>query len=362
METLLEYSQNEKFIIGLTLLSIYPNCKINLFLKKFGILDFNDIHNYKDEIIKNFGLSFFADLETITNARVSTYIKNLTSRNIFCLTYINEKYPDKLLEINDFPIVLFYKGDIDLINSRCFAIVGTRSPSFYGKNVTEFFSKNLATAGLTIVSGLASGVDKIAHEQALNYGKTIAVLGGGFNHIYPAMNYNLFTEIEKKGLVISEYKPQSRPTRYSFPLRNRIIAGLSDGVLITEAGEKSGALHTKNYASMYGKNIFAIPCNINNEKGIGCNLLIKSNEAKMVLNPDDILDFYKINHNIKQCNQQSSCDELIIINLLKDGERTVDELLDLSKLDINHFYLSLTTLELQGKIKKQVGNVYSLSI
>ena len=173
------------------------------------------------------------------------------------------------------------------------AIVGTRRASRYGKDVTEQFASSLARAGVTIVSGLADGVDTFSHQACLNVkGKTIAVLGGGINNIYPATNTNLANKIvESGGLILSEYRPNEKPQTYYFPIRNRIIAGLSKAVLITEATEKSGSMHTKNYALDYGREVFAVPGRINDIYSTGCNKIIKSCQSAIALDPNDILNF-----------------------------------------------------------------------
>ncbi|MBQ8793047.1 MAG: DNA-processing protein DprA, partial [Clostridia bacterium] len=194
---------------------------------------------------------------------VQTYIKNLNDRDIFFITKYDEKYPEMLRKEDDAPLILYYMGDISLLNTPCLSVVGTRKPTSYGKMATEKIVRDVASAGVTIVSGLAYGIDSIAHRTALECnGKTIAVLGGGFDHIYPAEHESLAKEIAQKGLLLSEQRPKRLSSKYLFPLRNRIIAALSQGTLITEASIKSGTIHTKDFALDYGRDVYAVPGNI----------------------------------------------------------------------------------------------------
>ncbi len=202
--------------------------------------------------------------------------------NIKKVTIFDKNYPKLLRQIYDPPQVLYYKGEILPSDENAIAIVGSRNMSRYGQNVTEQFTKFLVRAGLTIISGLAKGVDKQAHLSAIeNKGRTIAVLGSGLNHIYPYENKDLAQEIIKCGALISEFPPDCPPLPGNFPLRNRIIAGLSRAVLITEAAQKSGSLITARLAVEAGKEVFVVPGSSNDliEKG-----------AKAVFHPEEILE------------------------------------------------------------------------
>ena len=292
-----------------------------------------------------------------------SYVKNLKSDGIEVIIIDDENYPNRLKDLPDAPLLLYAKGDVSLLNGDCFSIVGTRMPSNYGKFVTEKLARELAEAGLTIVSGLAYGVDSLSHRSALEVGgKTIAVLGGGLNHIYPEANTNLAEEIMKKGLVISEYPPFSPPTKYTFPLRNRIIAGLSLGTLITEASKKSGTIHTKDYTLDYGRDLFAVPGNINSSKSELPNELIRSSQAECVIEADDILKFYGFDGVKKEEKTvEVSFDEQTILNLLKDGEQDFDYLAQKSQLPTNILNSCLTTLEIRGLIRRMPSKTFMLA-
>lgn len=294
---------------------------------------------------------------------LNSYLNNLNSLGIGFVTRDDENFPQKLLPLDDCPHYLFYKGDLSLADSQSVAIVGTRSPSSYGRIVTERFAGALAQSGLTIISGLAYGVDSIAHRKTLDEGgKTIAVLGSGLNNIYPAEHTNLAKEIAQKGLLLSEYSVSTKPSRYTFPLRNRIIAALSDGALITEAGEKSGTVHTKEYALDYGKNLYAIPGSITNEKSALPNALIKTGQADCVTSADDILaDF-----NLSQAKPEARPVQLGIVeqkiyDYLKTGEKDIDELCQNANLSVNLLSSYLTTMEINGLIRKMPGGFYTLA-
>lgn len=208
------------------------------------------------------------------------------------ITLENKIYPNRLKNIIDYPLVLYAKGNTRLLNEKnTIAIIGARNNSEYGKNTTLKFSYQLARKDYCIVSGLAKGIDSYAHKGALiAKGKTIAVLGSGINYIYPKENEKLYKEIiEKEGLIISEYPLYTKPIPEYFPKRNRIISGLSDKILITEASKKSGSIITANIALEQGKDIYVIPGNITSYKSEGTNNLIKEG-AFLASSLEDILD------------------------------------------------------------------------
>ena len=292
---------------------------------------------------------------------LDSLVENLDKKGIKAVTIYSSDYPEYLLNTDCPPFVLYCKGDVALLKSKCFAIVGTRRITNYGRAITEKFTKGLVDTGFTIVSGLSCGVDTIAHQTTLdNGGKTIAVLAGGFDKIYPDINTNLANEIAKKGLLVTEIKPSEIAKNYYFPIRNRIIAGLSKGTLITEADEKSGAMYTKNYALEYGRDVFAVPGNITSSVSMGCNKIIVNGQAKAVCCLDDILDEYNIKFVPKKQESISvSMEEQIILDIIKDEEVSFQEILDRTKFDTKTLNTLLTTMSLNGLIKKLAGNLYS---
>lgn len=290
-------------------------------------------------------------------------IQNMIDSGIVILTVLSDDYPKRLIDLPDRPMILYTKGDLSLFDKTSIAMVGTRMPTNYGRMMTEKFADELASSGFVIISGLCYGVDEIAHRKTLEVGgKTIAVIGSGFQNIYPSTNTPLSQDIAEKGLLVSEYYPSFRPKKYTFPQRNRIVAGLSDGVLITEAGAKSGTVHTKEFALEYGKDVFAVPGNINSPKSELPNMMIKSAQAECVLSPNDIVEFYGLEKKAKEQKTFTlNIEEQTIINLLKDGEQDYEFLVIKSKIPVNILNSYLTTLEIRGLIRRLPGKIYALA-
>ncbi|WML49290.1 DNA-processing protein DprA [Neobacillus sp. PS3-34] len=217
-------------------------------------------------------------------------IRQYELNEISVITLFDREYPAILKEIYQPPWALFAKGDLSILNVEPkLAVVGSRQATQYGKNAIQFLFPPLLEKGVVIVSGLAKGIDALAHECAvLNHGKTIAVIAGGFYHIYPKENMNLARQLMKNQLIISEYPPDTKPLRWHFPARNRIISGLCRGTLIIEAKRKSGSLITANFAVNEGREVFSLPGSIFNVNSIGTNELIQQG-AKLVTIAEDIL-------------------------------------------------------------------------
>ena len=352
-------TDRDKLIVFLSRLEI-SNKKIETILseaKTFAIKDvLSDNHLMKTLSTEEYHNA----LKEFDEVAFENSLKNMKEAGIEILTIYSDRYPQKLIDLPDRPVVLYAKGDLSLLDRKCVAIVGTRMPTNYGKIVTDRFAKGLAESGIVVVSGLCYGVDEIAHLKTLEVdGKTVAVVGSGFNNIYPAKNTSLAKEIGQKGLILSEYTPSFKPKRYTFPLRNRIVAGLSDGVLITEAGLKSGTLHTKEYALEYGKDIFVVPGSVYSDKSALPNELIKSGQAQCVTSPDDIISYYGLDKQKKQKSSiQLSFDEKIVLDLLSNGEQHFDYLVEKSGLSVNILNSCLTTLEIRGLIRKLPQQMY----
>lgn len=361
------YTQQEKALIFLSQFDFMTSSKFEEVTSEFENIEEIFTASAK-ELFKLKGIlktKYEIFLNALQNFNETEFFNALNKRGIGCLTIFSENYPQKLLRLKRPPYVLYYVGDISLLQQKSIAVVGTRSPSNYGKYITEKYAKELAENGLCIISGLATGVDKISHEGALSVnGKTIAVMGGGFDHIFPAVNLNLAREIGKNGLILTEYYLNMKPTKYTFPTRNRIIAALSDAVFIPEARAKSGSLYTKDYADELGIDTYCTPGNINSEKSEVPNNLIKSGQAYCTTNPTDILKDFGIIANKKQTKKQElqlSSEQLEIYNLLKDGERDFEFLQEKTKFSASILNFNLTTLEISGIIKKLAGNSYMLA-
>lgn len=278
----------------------------------------------------------------------------------------DKEYPESLEKIKNPPKVLYYRGSLPRAEARGFAIVGTRRYSPYGKQVALSVAGDLAESGITIVSGLAPGIDTFCHEAALERkGKTIAVLGTGIDEesIYPKSNLRLAKKIiETGGCLISEYPPGTRGTKFTFPKRNRIISGLSIGVLVIEAKEMSGALITANYAFSQGREVFAIPGLIHSLNSRGCHALIKKG-AKLVDNVNDILEKLSLPYltsDIKQKNGETK-EEDLILEALSGESLYIDKIIEQTSLPASAISSTLAILEIKKRVRNLGGGIYALA-
>lgn len=342
--------------------------KAKYILDTFELEDFfDDIKGYEKMLSPMFAKDEIVEMERNRSLSfIEQVIEGYDELDIKVVTIKSLDYPALLKEIDSAPIMLYCKGDISLLRSDCLGVVGTRRATKYGKDNGEKFVKDIASQGITIVSGLAEGIDTIAHKSALAVGgKTIAVLGGGFFNMYPASNIGLAEEIiEKGGLLVTEYKPSEQALNYHFPIRNRIIAGLSKAILVIEATEKSGSMHTKNYAIEYNREVFAFPGRLNDIYSIGCNKCIQNGQARMVLNASEIIDFFgKIeDKSTSQKQIQLTMEEQLIYDTLLGHEKHVDEIVSATGLEIKVVQTLLVRLTLKGVVSKLPGNYYSLLI
>jgi len=321
--------------------------------------------DYADEMVEIIGKPIYEKMVLGHNEQfINNFVNTLHEKNIQISTIVSSTYPELLKSITTPPILLYCKGDMSLLKTFCIGVVGTRVCTSYGAEMAKKFSKTLAENDVTIVSGLATGIDTYAHQGCLaGNGKTIAVFAGGIDHIYPADNAYLAEEIAQKGLIISEYKPNTPNTHYNFPTRNRIIAGLCRGILIVEASNKSGTMHTKEYAISENRDVFCIPGNINSRASSGTNFLIYSQEAHCVLSPEQILAYYMLETktNLTKKVEQLDITQQQIVELLSIEPRDFQFLVDELKIPANKLTTQLVKMEISGQIKKQAGNVYILN-
>ncbi len=275
----------------------------------------------------------------------------------------DDLYPEILKKIPDPPKILYFRGKL-LENETCLGIVGTRRASDYGKEIAFSIARDLAEAGLTIVSGMARGIDTMAHKGALEAGgRTIAVLGTGLDEksIYPQENLKLAKKILKSGgCLISEYPPGTRGTNFTFPQRNRIISGISLGVLVVEAKLKSGALITANWAKKQERKVFAVPGPLHSKNSQGPHFLIKK-EAKLVENADDILAELNLPKLSKKPIIGETVEKNLILKVLEEGNLTIDKIVEKTNLSPQIVSATLSLMEIEGKVKSLGGNVYALS-
>lgn len=333
-------------------------------------------NNFLNDDLKNIKLSF-EDLEKLE------YIKNevkklnleqiksaLKQKKINFISFADEKYPKKLKDINDSPLGFFYIGDLSVLNTVSVGIVGTRNPTSYGTRITKRVTELFIEKKVIIISGLASGIDSCAHETSLKSGKTIAILGTGLDEIYPQENYSLFEKIiNKGGLIISEYPPNTPGMPWNFPQRNRLISALSDAVIVVEGDVQSGALITARFAIKQDKPLFAVPGPIDSPESNGPNLLIKSKVSDVLTSVDDVLEkIFDFEVNGKQIKfdlekNNKSLDELNenqrnIYKVLSKDSKNFDSLVNETNLNTQELTNILSMLELKGFIEKSISGEY----
>ena len=311
--------------------------------------------------------------------KVKAELELLDKKKVNIITYRDELYPQKLLTIYDRPPYIYVRGKLSADDINV-AIVGSRAATTYGKYTTEKLSREMAFKGVTVVSGMARGIDSAAHRGAISaHGRTIAILGSGLDVIYPPENKKLFEEIVENGAAVSEFPLGTPPRSANFPARNRIISGMSYGVVIVEAGEKSGSLITARLALEQGREVFAVPGSIDSAGSRGTNKLIKQG-AKLIENTDDILE--EIAPQIEQplarnraadvpnaptalTAPRKKADQLDglekeIFDAVSPGRIHIDDLIAATGLSSAELLSSLTTMELKGLIDQQPGKFFSV--
>ena len=277
------------------------------------------------------------------------------------LEFENKKFPKMLRKIKNPPKSLWVEGNVDLLNTISIAIIGSRKCSNYGEKWCKKFTKDLLEYNLTIVSGLAIGIDKTAHDTALKYGgKTIAVLPSGLKNIYPTENLNLYKNIiNSGGAVVSEYMPEERCDKKKFLERNRIVSGLGIGTLVVEAGYRSGTSVTAKITKQNGKKVFCIPGSLDNSKSLGTNTMVK-NGAILVTSVNDIICNYKnlkktrIVQNIKKYEVSKEFQD--IYELISEKPMEINLIAKLTDQNVSSVMAKITFLEIEGKIKRLGGN------
>lgn len=312
------------------------------------------------------------------NFNLMEELQFIKKENISVCFYDDEDYPIFLKKIYSPPPLFYYKRTLKIDWEMSLSVVGSRNCSYYGERVIDNFIPLLAGEGLSIISGLALGIDSLAHSRAIKSGgQTIAVLGSGLDRtsIYPFQNKGLLENIiNNKGLVLSEFSPKTKPLAFNFPQRNRIIAGLSMSTLVVEAGEKSGSLITARQALEEGRNVLVFPGDIYNYNFIGANNLIKSG-AYLVNNINDILQHFSLYKDELNLNSKNKVNdnffkkkdlaynelELIILRILKKGVCHIDKIIELSRVNISDISANLAVLELKGAIKDIGGKNYILA-
>ena len=357
---------DKRFWIGFTLVKGIGAVRFQRLLDRFG--DAEAAWGAKPVELAEAGLSvklierLVAIREKVDLARLW---ENTQSKGIQVLTWEDETYPQRLKEIEQPPPVLYLRGELIPEDDWAVAIVGSRRVTPYGRQVTEEIASFLAASGVTVVSGLARGVDALAHKAALKAGgRTLAVLGSGVDRIYPPENRALAEQIYTRGAVLSDYAPGTPPEASNFPPRNRIISGLSMAVVVVEAGETSGALITAEFAAEQGREVFAVPGNILAPQSKGTNKLIQQG-ALPLLSVNDIVQTL----NLTRVGQHKAARKVLpaddveakLLDALGEEPLHVDEIRNQTDLPVEKVSATLVMMELKGMVR-QVGNMHYVAV
>ena len=352
----------DKFSLAFSVSNLGPKT-FQRILNKFGSAENGWFGSVKEYAEINVVLKTYKSFDAFrTSFDIDSYITKLKKEKIEFIAFTDKRYPKSLKKIEDPPIGLFCKGNVKLLKPGfAIGVVGTRRITQYGRDATNILVEDLVKNGTVIVSGLALGVDGQAHHVTLeNHGLAIAVLACGVDCCTPSENYSLYTEILKQnGLIISEYPLSQPPNKGTFLARNRIVAAISDGLLITEAAEGSGSLVTAEFALQYDKQVFAVPGQITSRMSDGSLRLLKKG-ATLATNANDILEKFQIQNRKFQTkskfqNLKLSKEEKRIAALIEDEGLTIDEITKTSGLPVSKVFVALSNLELQGFVKNNSG-------
>lgn len=331
----------------------------------------NILSSSRDELIRIEGISkkIANDILSVSAQELKEEFALIKKHDVKILSIQDKDYPENLKAIPDPPPVLYVKGDILSEDKLAIAIVGSRRASFYGLSIAEKFAQELGSLGITVVSGLARGIDSASHKGALKIrARTIAVLGSGLANIYPPENKNLFDEISRCGAVISEFPMKMKPLTYNFPRRNRIISGLSLGVIVVEASRNSGALITADNALEQGREVFAVPGKVDSNNSYGTNRLIKQG-ARLISSAEDVIEELNINikdslKEIKEYKKDGPIDldlsnnENRIFKILNNEPKHIDEIIVKTGFNVNSVSSLLVGMEMKHLIKQLPGKLF----
>lgn len=337
------------------ILTNISNEKKMLLLNKYK--NETNIRNNKNDIVE---LKKVRE-QDISDDKISNFKNYISSNGIGYITIKSKEYPEVLKHIEDPPYVLFYKGYLDLLKRRTAAVVGARKCTQYGIEVAKIIGKELSENNITVVSGLAAGIDSVAQKAALEYsGKTIGILGCGIDVIYPKNNKFLYDKVIREGLIISEFLPKTPPMPYNFPRRNRIISGISDKVIIVEATKKSGTLITVDYALSIGKEIMVVPGPVINGNSEGCNKLIRDG-AKPFTEMVDLYDFFNIKKEMKEKNENNGYKEHLL-KVIDNEPKHLDDIIESVNVDRKVLFELLFEMQNRNEIICLPGNYYAKSL
>jgi DNA processing protein len=300
--------------------------------------------------------------------KASEQLKWIGKKGIQTHFYLDSNYPRRLRNCDDAPIMLYSQGNFNLNPSFTVAIVGTRSATAYGKEICEKLISDIGSEAIQIISGLAYGIDIIAHQASIDENiETVAVMGNGMHRIYPNIHSSIAKKMIEKGGLITEFPFYAKPDRENFPKRNRIVAGMADAVIVIESKKKGGSLITAELANDYNKDVFAYPGNVDQETSEGCNLLIAMNKAHLITSGRDFLNIMGWQNLITKSNQvtinfELTVEEQEVFTVIKQMKKeNIDVLAYKTKISIANLAAILLNLEIKGLVKKIGGNTFSLN-
>ncbi len=359
----------EKYLLWLSLLQKFNN------IKKFKLLQdlksAENIFNVTKVELRSLDYLTIQEINSLVkhkNYEIDKYINCLEENNIQFYSFFSDLYPEKLRDIDTPPLLVYVKG-INIYNDApIVSIIGSRRCTEYGKRVAFELAKDFGAMGVTVLSGMAYGIDSFAHKGIVeNSGYTVAVLGNSVDICYPKENKNLKDSIEKNGCSISEYAITTEPISYNFPIRNRIIAGMSDGVIVVESGARSGTSITVSSALDYGKEVFAVPGNIYSKASFGTNKMLKEG-AIPITSAKDVIEYLKIpikkikKKENKKNNISLTENEKLVLSYISEIPIEVENVIVKTNFPINEIQAILTMLELKGAITRLPGQRYVLKI
>lgn len=353
-------------IFDLWFCSVKVSSKIKLeLMKKFNNIE--GVWNYSFDVDKKLLLDYdnkkikFCLKEAWDKVQLEGLLKKALSQGIETVDFNEDRYPKELKNYENSPSILFYKGNINKLNERYnVAIIGSRDCSTYGKNSTNLISKELSENDINIISGMARGIDACAHKACVESGGyTCAVLGSGIDVIYPKENRKIYDMILRNGCIISEFLPGTKPYNYNFPMRNRIISGLSNTVIVVEAGESSGSLITANLAVEQGKDVVAVPGSIFSNQSKGVNKLIRDG-AYPFTDFTDLFDFLGVSYRMNRKKNINKLEGIKkkISDIISDTPVHIDDIFARTNIDIKRLYELLFELQLENVVICISGNYY----
>jgi DNA processing protein len=359
--------------VALTLIPNIGAVQAKILLQQFDVADIFNAKKRELEKIEGIGtvradcIKSFADFSKAEEEIV--FIEKYKIKPLFIT---HKDYPKRLLNCYDSPTLLYYKGDADLNSEKIISVIGTRSHTDYGKQITEKLVTDLVEQNVVVISGLAHGIDAMAHKAALkNNLSTIGVLAHGLDQVYPAQHTSLAKEMLKSGGgLLTEFRSKTKPDKHNFPTRNRIVAGMSDATIVVETGSKGGSMITAELANNYNKDVFAFPGKVSDTKSAGCNYLIKNNKAVLLTDARELIELMNWEKKDKKPKPRSqkelfiemTGDEKIIMDILREKNSVhIDEINFKSGLSSSSVAAAILNLELQNVVLSLPGKQYQIA-